>query len=95
MLTDIHSVLRSSGRRKDKTALVRFFAAPEIISLAGRQNPTSGTTMFFDAIRDTENLHEINSLRRSGTFGTVVARRFRVVKSPSRPHCIQYLLPLL
>jgi hypothetical protein len=95
MLTDIRSVLRSSGSKKGQDSIGAIFGAPEIISLAGQQNPTCGTTVFFGTIRDTENLHAINCLRRSGTFGTVVAKRFRVVESLSRPHCTQFPLLLL
>jgi hypothetical protein len=76
MLTDIRSVLRTSRRRKDKTASARFFAAPGIISLAGQQNPTCGTTAFLDATGRTGNLHKISALRRAGASGTMAANAF-------------------
>jgi hypothetical protein len=85
MLPDNRSVLRSGA----------IFAAPGNISLAGQQNPTRGTTAFFDAIRGTVNHHKINILRRTEAFGTAVAKWFRVVESTSRPHCIQFPLLLL
>ncbi|PYL04222.1 MAG: hypothetical protein DME32_02300 [Verrucomicrobia bacterium] len=80
-------------KRQDSTGAI--FPAPGIISLAGQQNPTRGTTAFLDAIRWADNLHKVNALRRVGTFGTAVARRFRVSDSTSRPCCIQIPLLLL
>ena len=76
MLTDIRSVLRSGGKRRDKNSIGAIFVAPETISLAGQQNPTCGTPVFCDATRDRENLHAINTLRRIDAFGTAVAKGF-------------------
>jgi len=95
MLTDIRSVLRSGKKTKRQDSRGAIFAAPRNISLAGQQNPTCGTMAFFDATRGMGNLHEINTLRRVEAFGTAVAKRFRVVGFPSRPHCIQFSLSLL
>jgi hypothetical protein len=80
-------------KRQDSTGVI--FAASGIISLAGQQNPTCGTTGFFDAIRETGNPHEISDLRWGDAFGTAAAKRFRVVEFPSRPHYVQFSLSLL
>ena len=93
MLPDIRSV-RSKRKQKKTREHQRDFPGARIISLPGQQNPTCGTTAFFDAIRGTDNLHEINSLHPAGAFGTVVAKHFRVVEFPSRPHYVQYPLSL-
>jgi hypothetical protein len=89
MLTDIRSLLRSRGERKEISAI---FAVREMISFAGQQNPTCGTTPVFEAFRWTQNLHEIRTLRRAGAFGTAVAKRFRVADYRSGPHYIQISL---
>ena len=69
-----------------------ILAASEIMSVAGQQNPTCGTTAFSDATHEAGKLHEINVLYSAWVFGTAVAKRFRVVESPSRPHCVQFPL---
>jgi len=84
---------KKKKKRQDSTGAI--FPAPGIISLAGQQNPTRGTTAFLDAIRWTCNLHKINALCQAGAFGTAIAKRFRVTDSTSRPHCIQFPLLLL
>jgi hypothetical protein len=82
-------------RRAKRHSSDAIFAAPEIMSVAGQQNPTCGTMAFLDAIRGMGNLHKINILHQPWAFGTMVAKRSRVVESPSRPHCIQFSLSLL
>jgi len=95
MLTGVLSGSPERRRTKRQDSSDAIFAAPEIMSVAGQQNPTCGTMAFLDAIRGMENLHKINILHQLWAFGTMVAKRSRVVESPSRPHCIQFSLSLL
>jgi hypothetical protein len=95
MITDNRSVLRGGKKTKRQDSRGAIFAAPGNISLAGQQNPTCGTMVFFDATGGTENLNKINALRRALAFGTAVANPFRVADSTTRPHCIQFSLSLL
>jgi hypothetical protein len=76
MMTDVRFLFRQRQKKKSRDRLAGFSPAPGIISLAGQQNPTRGTTAFLDAFRGTCNLHKINALRRAGAFGTAVANAF-------------------
>ena len=67
------------------------FSAPVEVDVS----VNAGTMAFLDAIRGMGNLHKINILHQPWAFGTMVAKRSRVVESPSRPHCIQFSLSLL
>jgi hypothetical protein len=95
MLNDVRSGSSERPRTKRQDSSDAISAAPEIMSVAGQQNPTCGTMAFFDAIRGIGNLHKINILHQPWAFGTMVANRFGVVESPSRPHYVQFPLSLL
>jgi hypothetical protein len=95
MLNEVRSGSSERPRTKRQDSSDAIFATPKIMSVAGQQNPTCGTMAFFDAIRGMGNLHKINTLHQPWAFGTMVANRFGVVESPSRPHCIQFSLSLL
>jgi hypothetical protein len=72
-----------------------IFAAPEIISFAGQQNPTGGTWRLLGGIRRMENAHEINVLHGTVAFGTAIAKRLPVVEFTTRPYYIQIPLSSL
>jgi len=58
-----------------------IFLAAKMISFAGQQNPTCGTTLVYRHNSRTENLHGMNRLRQSIVFGTRAAKGWRVLNS--------------
>ena len=95
MLNDVRSRASHQAKTNRQESAGAIFAAPGSISLAGQQNPTCGTTGFFEAIRGTENPHEISDLQWADACGTAPAKRFRVVEFPSRSHYVRFPLSLL